>query len=86
MKYYIDTIEQIRGEQEGTYTEYGKREKANTENAALSKFYTTLANVAADLDSKHTYMDIKITNSLGGIIKKDSVGTYMEENPVVTEE
>lgn len=79
MKFYIDTIEQIIGEEEGTYTEYGAREKVNDENLALSKYYTKLSNVAADLGKGHVYMDIKITNSLGGIIKKDFIGEYIKE-------
>ena len=37
-----------------------------------------LSNVAADLGKNHVYMDIKITNSEGGIIKKDSLGIYQE--------
>lgn len=76
MKFYIDTIEQIKGEEEGTFTEYGKREQKNDESAALTAFYTKLANVSNS--AVHQYMDIKIVNSLGGIIKKDSIGTYAE--------
>ena len=78
MKFYLDTIEQIKGEEEGTYTEYGKREKHNTEQSALTKFYQTLSNVAAS--SQHVYMDIKITNSEGGCIKKDSIGKYIDQD------
>ena len=73
MKFYIDTIEQIVGT-EGGYSEYGGREKVGDEQLAYSKFYKKLA----DIGKNHTYMDIKITNSLGGIIKKDSIGEYKE--------
>lgn len=76
MKYYIDTIEQIKGEEEGTFTEYGKREQKPDEQTALTAFYTKLANVANS--EVHQYMDIKIVNSLGGIVKKDQIGEYIE--------
>ena len=77
MKYYVVTIEQITSE--GGYAEYGKVEKCNTEQAALTKFYAFLSTVANDLGKGHTYMDIKIFNSEGGCIKKDSVGEYQKE-------
>jgi len=77
MQYYVVTIEQINTE--GGYAEYGKVEKCATEQVALTKFYNTLSNVAADLGKGHTYMDIKIFNSEGGCIKKDSVGEYQKE-------
>jgi hypothetical protein len=79
MKFYIDTIEQIKGEEEGTYTEYGNREKVADEQTALTKFYKKLSDVSASLGKAHVYMDIKIVNSLGGSIKKDSVGDYISE-------
>lgn len=76
MKYYVDTIEQVKGEQEGTFTEYGKREIKADEKTALTAFYTKLTNVS-NSDS-HVFLDIKITNSVGGCIKKDSIGTYQD--------
>ena len=78
MKFYIQTIEQIKGEQEGTYSEYANVSKENTEEAALSKFYKKLSDVSAALGNTHVFMDIKIVNSIGGCIKKDSVGEYVE--------
>lgn len=78
MKFYLDTIEQIIGE-DGALTEYGAREKKNDEQSALTAFYQKLSNVAADLGKRHTYMDIKIVNSEGGCIKKDAVGAYQNE-------
>ena len=77
MKYYLVTIEQITSD--GGYAEYGKVEKVDTEEMALSKFYKKLSDVSADLGEGHTYMDIKIFNSEGGCIKKDSVGEYQKE-------
>lgn len=76
MKYYVDTIEQIKGEEEGTYTEYGKREKKNDYQSALVAFYDKLMNVSNS--ATHVWLDIKIVNSKGGIEKKDSIGAYVE--------
>jgi len=76
MKYYIDTIEQIKGETEGTFTEYGKREKIDTESSALTAFYQKLANVSAS--ATHQFMDIRIVNSEGGCIKRDAIGQYID--------
>ncbi|MBQ1293394.1 MAG: hypothetical protein IIY21_05110 [Clostridiales bacterium] len=78
MKFYIETIEQTLNDD--ALTEYGKTEKVDTEQAALTKFYKKLSDVAADIGKNHTYMDIKIVNSLGGCIKKDSIGEYVEES------
>lgn len=79
MKYYIETIEQIYKDE--AYSEYGNIEKVADENTALSKYYTKLSNVAADLGVNHTYMLIKVINSVGGIIKQDEIGQYVEEEP-----
>ena len=76
MEYYLDTIEQIKGEEEGTYTEYGKREKKSTYQEALTAFYTKLMNVSNS--ASHVWLDIKIVNSEGGCEKKDSIGKYIE--------
>lgn len=84
MMYYIDSIEQII--KDGQLTEYGGREKVGDENSALSKYYKKLSNVSADLGKNHTYMDIKITISTGGVIKKDSIGTYQTTLSVNTSE
>ena len=76
MKYYVDTIEQLNGATEGTYTEYGKREIKADYSTALTAFYTKLMNVSNSAD--HVFMDIKIVNSEGGVVKKDSFGAYVE--------
>lgn len=79
--YYIDTIEQTKGEEEGTINEYGKREKWDLPLEQVeAKFYKKLSDVSADLVSideskKHYYMDIRIVDTTGGVIKKDKVGT-----------
>ena len=80
MAYYIDTIEQVKAE-DGKINEYGKREKEGDDlNVVLSNFFTKLANVSNDIgdDKKHYFMDIRIVDSHGGVIKKDQVGTYVE--------
>lgn len=78
MKYYVDTIEQIKGTEEGTYTEYGAREKKADFQAALVAFYDRLKNVSNS--AAHVWLDIKIVNSQGGIEKKDSIGAYIDSN------
>lgn len=84
MIYYIDTIEQTKGSEEGTINEYGNRQQWKLPiEQVLAKYYKKLSDVSADLvtigDNKnHYYMDIKIVNSLGGIEKKDVVGQYQE--------
>ena len=79
MKFYVDKIEQTHGEAEGTYNEYGSRTKKDTYEAALTEFYTTLTNVSNS--QAHVWLDIKITNSEGGCLKKDSIGHYVESTP-----
>lgn len=76
MKYYLDTIEQIKGEEEGTYTEYGKREKKDDYQTALTAFYDKLKNVSNS--TQHVFLDIRIVNSQGGCVKKDFIGKYIE--------
>lgn len=78
MKYYVDTIEQVHGEEAGTYNEYGARTIKNDYESALTTFYTKLTNVSSS--ASHTWLDIKIVNSEGGCLKKDSIGQYVEVN------
>lgn len=77
MAYYIDTIEQVKTDTEGKYNEYGGRTKYGDEQGAITKFYEKLMNVSNS--STHVFLDIKIVNSLGGIVKKDSIGQYIDE-------
>lgn len=81
MAYYLDKIEQVKGTEEGTINEYGSRTKQASYEAALTAFYTSLGNVANDLieaDStkNHYFMDIRIVDGLGGVVKRDSLGTH----------
>lgn len=77
MQYYIQTIEQIN--KDGVISEYGATEKVADENMALNKYYTKLANVSADIGKNHTYMNIKVVNSYGVVVKEDTVGNYVVE-------
>lgn len=86
MAFYIDTIEQTKGE-ENTINEYGKREKWNLPyEEVLAKFFKKLSDVSNDIDTSetgvegknHYFMDIRIVNSLGGVVKKDVIGKYKE--------
>ena len=84
MRYYIDTIEQVKTENEGEVSEYGKREiqpKTKTYEEILSAYFTKLSNVANDIGEgkNHYYMDIKIVDSDGGVLKKDKVGQRVED-------
>ncbi len=81
MAFYVDKIEQVKGAEEGQINEYGSRTKHNTYESALTAFYSSLGNVANDLvesDStkSHYFMDIRIVDSKGGVVKRDSVGTH----------
>lgn len=80
MAYYLDKIEQVKGAEEGTINEYGSRVKQSSYEAALTAFYTSLGNVANDLietdqAKNHYFMDIRIVDGLGGVVKRDSLGT-----------
>lgn len=77
MIYYIDTIEEII--KDGANTEYGGRAKEGSDlNAVLAKYYKKLSDVSADIGKNHLFMDIRIVNSLGEVVKKDAVGKYVE--------
>lgn len=80
MIYYIDTIEQTKKD-DGTVNEYGKREQCKmTLHATESKYFKKLSDVSNDLiedseSNKHYYMDIRIVDTTGGVLRKDAVGT-----------
>lgn len=82
--YYIDTIEQTQNEETGKLNEFGKREKWDLPlEQVQAKFYKKLSDVSADLISidpskKHYYMDIRIVDTTGGVLQKDSVGQMQE--------
>ena len=78
MKYYIMTIEQYTAQGAEKKSEQSKVQKENTYDSALSYFYNTLKTVADS--AAHNFLDIKITQSDGGIIKKDVYGAYVDED------
>ena len=77
MKYYIFTIEQYT--QEGQYVEGGKMYfSSDNYDTVLMKFYNRLAEIANS--AVHNFLDIKIVQSDGGIVKKDVYGAYVNED------
>ena len=77
MKFYVITIEQVHSE--SSLSEYATKSDGMTEKQASTTFYDKLSAVNKDLsDNGHTFMDIKIVNSVGGVIKKDQLGKYVE--------
>lgn len=79
MAYYVLTIEQVKGESEGTYNEYANVKKYADEQSALVYFYTRCSEIANALGKTHYYGHIKVVNSLGGVTKQDTIGQYVEE-------
>lgn len=77
MKYYIMTIEQYTAQGAETKTEQSKVEKKNTYDSALSYFYGVL-KTASDSDA-HNFLDAKIVQSDGGVVKRDTYGKYADE-------
>ena len=83
MKYYIMSIEQYTPQgQQDIKAEQSKVQKENTYDSALSYFYNTLKTVADS--AAHNYLDIKITKSDGGIVKKDKYGEYIDPDAAPT--
>ena len=82
MAYYVDKIEQVVGTEETPINEYGSRAKKGSYDEALTSFYTDLMNVSNDIHTedeptkKHYFMDIRIVDGKGGVVKKDAVGQY----------
>ena len=79
MNNYILAIEQIIKEEKPT--EYANVKKYDDEQSALTKYYEMLSNVSADLGKSHTYMNIKIIDSYGVVLKEDIVGKYLYHLP-----
>jgi len=80
MAYYVLIIEQIKGESEGTYNEYASVKKYADEQSAEVYFYTRCSEIANAIGKTHYYGHLKIMNSLGGVIKQDTIGKYVEVN------
>ncbi len=78
MAYYVLIIEQIKGETEGTYSEYANVKKYADEQSAEVYFYTRCSEIVNAIGKTHYYGHLKIMNSLGGVIKQDTIGKYIE--------
>lgn len=77
MKYYIFTVEQLHGDNE-TLVEYATKSDGMNEKAARSAYFDKLSAVNKDLsDNGHTYMAIRMVNSVGGIVEKYDLGEYI---------
>lgn len=77
MKYYVMTIEQYTPKDAEGKAEQAKVEKKNTLDSALSHFYGVL-KTASDSDA-HNFLDAKIVQSDGGVVKRDTYGKYADE-------
>lgn len=77
MKFYVITTEQVYTE--SGLGEYMTKSDALDEKPARTMFYDKCSAVNKDLsDNGHTFMDIKIVNSEGGCVKRDTLGEYKE--------
>lgn len=77
MKYYVFAIEQTLID--GEYNEYAPEvKKYNDFTSAETYFHTRLGQLANS--PSHSYAELKIINSVGGIMKKDTTGQYVEVN------
>lgn len=75
MKYYVLTIEQWTQAGAEAPSEASKVTKKNTLDSALSFFYETLKTVADT--AAYNFLDARIIQSDGGIIKRDVYGEYI---------
>ena len=79
MKYYVFSVEQLHNS-EGKLIEYATKSDALSQQGAMTAFYDKCSAVNKDLsDNGHTFMDIKVVNSMGGIVKRDQLGQYVDE-------
>ena len=79
MKYYVITFEQVHNDN-GSIGEYVTKSDPMTEKQAKTAFYNKCAAVNSDLsDNGHTFMKIDMANSIGGIVKQDTLGAYVEQ-------
>lgn len=83
MKYYLFKIEQTLID--GVLNEYASTTKKEDLQSCEVAYYQALANVSADLGKNHTFMAIRIVDSLGNVIKAENIGTYLTEVPTPDE-
>lgn len=82
MKYYVVSIEQVHTE-DGKINEYMPKDTPvfTDKSKAESKFFTRLGEIANNLGDeagKHSYANLRVLNSEGGLEKEDHVGTYIQ--------
>lgn len=79
MKYYIITVEQVYNES-GQLSEYATKSDGYSEKEATSKFFDKCAAINKDLSPNgHAFAVIKIMNSIGGVIKEEKIGSYVNQ-------
>ena len=77
MKYYVITFEQVHTDQ--GYAEYATKGDPKTEKQATSDYYDKCSAINKDLgENGHSFADVKVVNSTGGIIKDEKIGKYVE--------
>lgn len=76
MKYYVLTIQQWTQAGAEVPSEQSKVTKKNTYDEALAFFYDNLKTVSET--PAYNFLDAKIIQSDGGIIKRDTYGAYIE--------
>lgn len=75
MKYYVFAIEQTLIE--GEYNEYSPAvKKYNDFKSAETYFHVRLGELANS--ASHVYAELKIINSVGGVMKHDTTGEYVD--------
>ena len=80
MSYYVLTIEQAKDKDNPEVTnEYANVKKYADQQSAEVYFYTRCSEIANALGKTHYYGHLKIMNSLGGVIKQDTIGKYVNE-------
>ena len=80
MRYYLNTATQSKGEEEGTYTEYGKKETTGVGEAAktnaIANLHTTYATMLKTANVQ--YWCGKVEDTEGNVLDKLECGEYIE--------
>ena len=79
MKYYVLVIQQWTQAGAEAPTESSKVTQKNTYDDALALFYDNLKTVSQT--AAYNFLDAKIIQSDGGIVKRDTYGEYIEVTP-----
>ena len=84
MKYYVLVIQQWTQAGSEVPTESSKVTQKNTYDDALALFYDNLKTVSQT--AAYNFLDAKIIQSDGGIVKRDTYGEYIEVSQKPAEE